>query len=343
MKKIFFLSLCLWACTPLPPEALNRTSANNSNGTRPLQVQASASALPSPRPTPVPSGTNWPANWQPVVVAPTPTPHREFFPTSAPTPTPTPIPASPQPERPPNLAQGLVAHFPFENTLESINNPVYSDTRPLDKLRSTISFDEGIRGQAVGLGAASGELPRIIPNGNLGEVLTQGFSFSVWCKMGLDNTDPNNPKYTDLSHLLIGGTAGELVAEMPFAFYWTPGGAELILNYTEAPPVRLFLNRRKNPRPEVQNDQWQHWAVSYDLKTINIYFNGKLDLTQAYTHPIKNMHSSKVMFVYSIGSLLSNIAQYGYSFGFSGGDMDELRIYNRALNPEEVQQLYEYK
>jgi len=131
--KFIGFCLCLWACTPLPPEALNRTNANNSNSTHPLQVQASASASasarPSPRPTPIPSGTPWPANWLPVIVAPTPTPHREFFPTPTPSPTPTPIPASPQPERPPNLAQGLVAHYPFEESLESINNPLYNDER----------------------------------------------------------------------------------------------------------------------------------------------------------------------------------------------------------------------
>jgi len=328
MKKTFFLSLCLWACTPLPREAINLTTSLNSNANRPLPVQASASAKPSPQPTPVPSGTHWPANWQPVIVAPTPTPHREFFPTPPPSPTPTPIPASPQPERPANLAQGLVAHYPFEESLESINNPLYNDERNTTVIQITgIRFAEGIRGKSAHFRPVTDIPSQVLPKGMIGAELTKGFSFSVWVKMS----------GIDYSKFILGGAK----LPVPYALFWTPGGAELVLNFNT--PEELFVNRAKNPRPEVQKEEWQHWVVTHDLKTVKTYFNGQLDLEQQYSQPIAKLAEVKTRIGF-LSELLFEKKSFsnGYHYRF-GSYMDELRIYNRALGPEEVKQLYEYK
>ncbi|MFH1642807.1 MAG: LamG-like jellyroll fold domain-containing protein, partial [Nanoarchaeota archaeon] len=79
-------------------------------------------------------------------------------------------------------------------------------------------------------------------------------------------------------------------------------------------------------------DQWYH--VVYTLDTVNdvqeIYINGELKNTTANSNPVEYVPSRKAGF----GAEIINREDY------FGGSIDEVRIYNRSLSAEEIQQLY---
>lgn len=325
MKRQIFLALWLGACSALPPEEVNL--APLSSPSSPLLVQASSSAQPTPRPsgraTPIPL----------VIVAPTPTPHRELFPVSSPSTTPLPTPTAPPPERPANLAMGLLAYYPFENTLESVNNHSYDDERNTTKPSQTgIYFFKGIQGKAAAFDPDLTETTSTMyPKGDLPKELSKGFSFSVWTRINIHHQEQGT--------LILCACH----SPMPFVFFWTPGGAELALNFPAS--YQFFLNRKKNPRPEIQNDEWQHWVASYDLKTVKIYFNGKLDHEQDYQVQLESLFNTYFSIGYTAEfgrDMYMDVIDKGYMRSFAGL-LDELRIYNRVLSSEEVQQLYKYK
>lgn len=70
---------------------------------------------------------------------------------------------------------------------------------------------------------------------------------------------------------------------------------------------------------------WTHVIVGYENNKIQLYING--NLVGSGTSPKKYVHPSG-----QIG---------GGDYGYFKGLIDEIRIYNRALNPEEVKEHYE--
>jgi hypothetical protein len=76
---------------------------------------------------------------------------------------------------------------------------------------------------------------------------------------------------------------------------------------------------------------WHHGAVSYDGGRLRFYIDGKLDKDTIIIEPIQQFTGSAVL-------------QIGYSEGGDQfqGSLDEIRIYNRALNDNEINALYLY-
>ena len=68
-----------------------------------------------------------------------------------------------------------------------------------------------------------------------------------------------------------------------------------------------------------QTSEWRHFAVTYDGKTMKMYIDGKLESEQHNDIPI-------------VGSKTDFVIGYGFN-----GLIDELRIYNKALNTTEIQ------
>lgn len=81
--------------------------------------------------------------------------------------------------------------------------------------------------------------------------------------------------------------------------------------------------------------KWKHYAVTYDLKrrTAKLFYNGKLISTKKYHHP-------------DIFKQANNYDLYIGVFGYVGlwfpfeGELDDIRIYNRALSDKEVKAIY---
>jgi hypothetical protein len=77
-------------------------------------------------------------------------------------------------------------------------------------------------------------------------------------------------------------------------------------------------------------NKWQHVVVTYDgSATLNTYYNGTLVATSGLNG--------------AAPALTAGVLQMGKMVGFSeywNGTLDDVRIYNRALSAQEVQQLY---
>ena len=80
---------------------------------------------------------------------------------------------------------------------------------------------------------------------------------------------------------------------------------------------------------EWQQDTWYHLAATFDGSEAKIYVNGELNNSELYpTATIRN----------SFDDLYIGSKEAGGEF--FNGDVDELRIYNRALSGDEIQDLY---
>ena len=77
-------------------------------------------------------------------------------------------------------------------------------------------------------------------------------------------------------------------------------------------------------------NQWSHLAVTYNLtlKTVSHYINGELDLQSGFSS--------------TTALPLSTSFRLGHEDNISSslGEIDDFRIYNRALSPQEITQLY---
>ncbi|NDD39493.1 MAG: hypothetical protein EB082_13995 [Verrucomicrobia bacterium] len=80
--------------------------------------------------------------------------------------------------------------------------------------------------------------------------------------------------------------------------------------------------------------QWSHVLMTYDGTTVNLYVNGSLSGSQTATGPI-NQNTEQL----SIGSQIYFTTPSPPAYWFLGG-IDDVRIYNRALLPAEVAQLF---
>ena len=82
----------------------------------------------------------------------------------------------------------------------------------------------------------------------------------------------------------------------------------------------------------ITSRQWHHLAATYDLQTIRLFVDGANTDSVAYA---------------TIPTYASNSLQIARNGAFGGqylsGNLSDLRFYNRALSPDEVQQLYSYE
>lgn len=340
MKRtgIFFASLALISCQaglqgndPKPAGNGSPSAEVTSAPTqRPVALVSSDAALPSLPPPPSPSGINGPQSLPPIVLA-TPTPDLDIGLRPSSSPTPMPQAPSPMPSRPPNLAQGLIAHYAFEGNLKS-QDGLHDATDP-----STRAFkytSNGITGQAALFSPGLESTPEGYIFGKTGFDFKFAFTFSVWVYLLPDQS-------VTASWAIL---ASRGIKPLPYAFYWTPGGAEVVLN--KGTTNELWSRRVKSPRQEIQQTEvWQHWVATYDGHFVKVYLNGHLDFEQAYNEPIIHTPYSEDVYI----GRCDGLGEGNDDFHFNGylttfqGTMDELRIYNRALSPEEVQQLYQFK
>jgi hypothetical protein len=84
----------------------------------------------------------------------------------------------------------------------------------------------------------------------------------------------------------------------------------------------------------ISDSLWHHAVFSFDLRTISIFLDGRLDGQVNWTQPAGFQSTSIVR----IGV---NEFQTGVRNSFFNGQLDDLRIYNRALTAGEVRQLWQ--
>jgi hypothetical protein len=241
------------------------------------------------------------------------------------------------------LAEGLVAHYAFENNLNSHDGLRNGEDPPqipdieIDPLDYPKGFFPGSWKYANTppkvTGFYSGEPTQALVEDPTNLNIKQDLTFSFWYR--LNEGQSNDAAWPILSSR--GSAPGA------FALYWTPGGAELILN--KGTPDQLWVNRLKQPNFNLmQHSVWQHWVASYDSSKVKIYLNGQLNFEVAYNKLLVPMSEKYPGFWLGRCDQFENESGSFYlSTNYGYGDLDELRIYNRALKPEEVEQLYQYR
>lgn len=105
-----------------------------------------------------------------------------------------------------------------------------------------------------------------------------------------------------------------------YTLAWKP--SEVVISFTG--------NGRWPAQPEFELNKWQHVAMTYDGAKVTLYRDGKI----VGLWPFQGRFQQNDFSLY-----------FGYDpFGgleYFIGDMDDVRLYNRALSEEEIQSLYE--
>jgi hypothetical protein len=219
---------------------------------------------------------------------------------------------------PANLQQGLVAYYPFNG---NANDESGNGNDGVVNGAALTSDRFGSIGNAYQFNGTSDYI--LCSNSNL-PFGNSSRTFSAWFKLSQSQgysdwysifSYGGNDYYGELNDILVGNlNESSIELNTHENFYQTP-----ILN-------GLF-------------DSWQHLVVTYSNESItgvSIYLNGTIvqnvNVNNAGLDQIQTSNSNPLM----IGR--SNV-MYASNFYFNGL-LDDMAIYNRALSPSEIQQLY---
>lgn len=113
-----------------------------------------------------------------------------------------------------------------------------------------------------------------------------------------------------------------------------------VTNWNEL-SLKVFDDAKKSSQSMSQNNvpyranEWLHLAITFKDGSLRIFVNGKEISYKTKCDPMMDMPTG-----------LSKYIQFGSDYtpkAVFDGVMDELRIYNRVLSPEEIASLYLYK
>jgi Tol biopolymer transport system component len=211
--------------------------------------------------------------------------------------------------RQPTLNDGLVAYWSFDNASElghddsgnGHNGTVYGAT--------SVS---GICGNALGFDGIDDDV-RIQPSPDFD--LTDNITIVAWVKCGDSLRAPVISKGINdgsFNYELIINEQGFVAFE--FIDYPHTGQWHFIYSVST-----------------INDTQWHHLAAAYDRTAVRIYIDGTLDAVVSDTAPMPVRADQSI----TIGRKTSS-----WPWDYLKGDIDEVRIYNRALTAAEIQNLY---
>lgn len=198
------------------------------------------------------------------------------------------------------LDKGLIAYYNFDHNVNEQKQTPLNGT-----IHGNVKFVNGIRGKALFF---QGDMKEYILIKNF-PYLENKFTFSVWVK-------PKNLKFPRVNPIFNLGKTEE-----PYC---------LFINYKA---LTLYLeNSRSFLEPvsfNFQDDEFYHIVASYNGKQVKYYINGKHIGSKSYNLSLRK--NQEGLF---IGSSFPGGQEY------YRGQIDELRIYNRALKDCEILHLY---
>ena len=219
-----------------------------------------------------------------------------------------------------NLLDGLVAYYPFSgNAGDSSGNgnhgTVFGATLTTDrfgKSSKAYSFDES------NLTYISGSCTNY-PSGNMSR------SISFWYYA--ENLGNN------ISHQVLGYGGGSCLTSFIMNFENKDIGSNKMGKYEVQGHCLAFRNFTDLPSP--YNNQWHNITVTYDNGVLRFYNNGILNFT-SNSLTMNTFVSGKI---FAIGREVTPDGSAVYIDpvwpGFKG-KLDDIRIYNRSLNQEEI-------
>ncbi len=208
------------------------------------------------------------------------------------------------------LLDGLMTYYPFNgdtNDASSNGNHGVDHGGPL--------YVGGVCGQAISLDGVDDYI--IIPHSE-SFAFSSAITISIWLKSG----------YQDQSYIMhkfdCGGSstnwAFNLTGKQGLPLYsvafgvW--GQSTVSNDYAQA----------RSYTPDVWNNQWHHIAATYNRNIIKLYIDGNLAATAPYDKLINDTDAN----------ILIGADCVGHRYPM---ELDELKIYDRALSEYEIQQL----
>jgi hypothetical protein len=181
------------------------------------------------------------------------------------------------------------------------------------------TFAPGKYGQAFSL--TGGAHVRIADNPSLH--LTNGLTVAAW----INPTDPGG--YS--SHIL---TKWDVVFEYQKSFGTSLSSGKFRFDVCANGDEQLGPHATLISVSSIPANQWTHVAATYDGSKMRVYVNGRLDNQAAYPYGIFPGTGDL-----AIGAFVGGVPAGQYLYSFSG-QIDDPAIFNRALSPSEIQQIY---
>jgi len=210
--------------------------------------------------------------------------------------------------------QDPIAHYTFDGNANDLSKYASNGT-----ILNAILFPDSF-GRANSSYFFNAQAYIEIPDNEILDIKTNKLTVSAWIKplsatggayIVQKSNDVNNQ-----GQLTEGGG--------PFSLDIFPGTARALIYTNDYSPLIL------TGTTPIKANTWQHLAVTWDGNHAFLYYNGQVEATGVFAKPI----------LVTSGNLYIGAYRWTYTNGAFLGIIDNVRIYNRCLAAEEVQDLY---
>ena len=230
------------------------------------------------------------------------------------------------------LTEGLVAHYEFENNANDSSGNGNHGTK-----YGGVSYTDGVIGKAGSFGGVSNKGYIEIQN-NSSLQFDESFSISFWfntqSNIGMNGNGGTTTYGTQTIMAKSGDRRGFTIRagvnnnELQYPYIYngrccTNSGYTLGFEYNK--DIKKYVN------DGLALKKWHHLIFEYKNNKMYLYVNGQLE----------NISDENKFYINEINTenLHIGIGQSKWWYPFNGF-IDDLRIYNRALNESEIKQLY---
>ena len=221
------------------------------------------------------------------------------------------------------LPNGLVLYYQFSRA-EDLSRGIVADTSGRNNNGSSNQVInqtlEGVDGLAARFDGLDDFLVNEHLDGiskfdeNLEKIVSTNFALSIWVKKG------NAGQEKDSVILSLFGGAGKIASDGDYAHYQARSDEFYPINNWDRSDAGFGL----------LNNNWHHLVISYNGTQALSYFDGVfIGATLPHTSLISESNALYIG------------RQPEYDKDFFSGAIDELMIFNRSLNPEEIIQIYD--
>lgn len=217
-----------------------------------------------------------------------------------------------------NLKNGLVACYPFNGNAKDEtgngNNGTANDatltTDRFEKANSAYSFN-------------GSNLISINP----AQFKNESYSYTTWVKLdNLPSAGDNN------CFITIGGAGGDQVLSVTSSYQSQTSNGFNVGGYNNGNPIQS--NNWNNITPTV--GKWYHLVCTRDNTSIKLYVNGQLIVNNSILTSTGGTTPN-----YGSPTYVTFGARNGGASQYMQGSLDDIHLYNRPLNAQEVKVLYD--
>ncbi len=240
----------------------------------------------------------------------------------------------------PSLTDGLIAYFPFDENFKD-----YSGNKNHGRPSNGPKLAKGAIGSAASFDGKD-DFVFVLPKSDVSKI--GDFTLSVWTHVeDWKEGKRAGPRFRNSQYIFDGHTASPMFREDDFhrpgffAIYGLTDHGEEIHNGVHMQPGRKWYWEQKIPAK--LKGCWRHMVFTRKGDEDVTYLDGQ---RQKSAHAYANKHARPLdmQHPWFIGTFAGNALDHrgiasGINYSFHGR-LDDMRIYNRALMPKEVELLY---